>query len=215
MLVNMQCCLHWLITIGHLVQLVYTYIFYKKTSFPFWGIWVSSSWWHHQRETFFSSQTICLGNSPVPVEFPAQRPVKRSFDIFFHLRLNKRLSKQSWGWLFDMLSCPLWRHCNVDSANWLWAIWRLFVRSYSFYKMPKTFLMISLWLPMNSNKYSNGMFSRKPLLHNFDNFLSDFACTIHKTHQSYRLCLCNDIYIYIYQTMQNCSLCLHNDRICT
>ena len=46
-------------------------------------------------------------------EFPAQRPVTRSFDIFFDLRLNKRLSKQSWGWWFERLSCPLWRQCNV------------------------------------------------------------------------------------------------------
>ena len=48
-----------------------------------------------------------------PGEFPTQRPVTRSFDVFFDLRLNKRLSKQSWGWWFEMLSCPLWRHCNV------------------------------------------------------------------------------------------------------
>ena len=38
---------------------------------------------------------ICAGNSPVPGEFPAQRSVTRSFDVFFDLRLNKRLSKQS------------------------------------------------------------------------------------------------------------------------
>ena len=30
----------------------------------------------------------------------AQRPVTRSFAVFFDLRLNKRLSKQSWGWWF-------------------------------------------------------------------------------------------------------------------
>ena len=29
-----------------------------------------------------------------PGEFPAQWPVTRSFDVFFDLRLNKRLSKQ-------------------------------------------------------------------------------------------------------------------------
>ena len=52
------------------------------------------------------------GNSPVPGEFPAQRPVTRSFDVFFDLRLNKRLSKQSWGWWFETLSGPLWRHRN-------------------------------------------------------------------------------------------------------
>ena len=46
-------------------------------------------------------------------EFPAQRPVTRSFDIFLDLRLNKRLSKQSWGWWFETLSHPLWPHCNA------------------------------------------------------------------------------------------------------
>ena len=30
-----------------------------------------------------------------------QRPVTQSFDVFFGLRLNKRLSKQSWGWWFE------------------------------------------------------------------------------------------------------------------
>ena len=45
-------------------------------------------------------------------EFPAQRPVTRSFDIFIDLRLNKRLSKQSWGWWFETLSCPLWSQCS-------------------------------------------------------------------------------------------------------
>ena len=34
---------------------------------------------------------------------------------FFDLRLNKRLSKHSWGWWFETLSCPLWRHCNDQS----------------------------------------------------------------------------------------------------
>ena len=34
-------------------------------------------------------------------------------DIFFDLSLNKRLSKQSWGWCFETPSCPLWRQCSV------------------------------------------------------------------------------------------------------
>ena len=33
------------------------------------------------------------------------------FDVFFDLRLKKRLSKQSWGWWFGTPSRPLWRHC--------------------------------------------------------------------------------------------------------
>ena len=32
--------------------------------------------------------TFCAGNSPVTGEFPSQRPVTRSFDVFFDLRLN-------------------------------------------------------------------------------------------------------------------------------
>ena len=64
-------------------------------------------------ETFSALLAICAGNSPVPGEFPAQRPVTRSFDIFFDLRLNKRLSKQWWCWWFETTSSPLWRHCNV------------------------------------------------------------------------------------------------------
>ena len=31
---------------------------------------------------------------------------------FLDLRPNKRLSKQSWGWWFETLSRPLWRHCH-------------------------------------------------------------------------------------------------------
>ena len=55
---------------------------------------------------------ICAGNSPVPGEFPTQRPVTRSFDVYFDLRPEKRLSKQSWGWWFETLSHSLWRHRN-------------------------------------------------------------------------------------------------------
>ena len=74
----------------------------------------SETWWRHQMEIFSALLAICAENSPVPREFPAQRPVTRSFDVFFYLRLNKRLSKQSWGWWFETLSHPLWRHCNTS-----------------------------------------------------------------------------------------------------
>ena len=63
-------------------------------------------------EAFSALLAICAGNSPVPGEFPTQRPVTRSFGVFFDLRLNKRLSKQSWGWWLETLSRPLWRHRN-------------------------------------------------------------------------------------------------------
>ena len=59
------------------------------------------SWWRHQMETVSALLAICAGNSPVTVV--------RSFDVFFDLLLNNRLSK-------------LWRHCNVSESrrpHWL------------------------------------------------------------------------------------------------
>ena len=64
-------------------------------------------------ERFSALLAICAENSPVPGEFAAQRPVTRTFDLC----LNKRLSKQLWGWWFETLSSPLWRHSNVDSGE--------------------------------------------------------------------------------------------------
>ena len=52
-----------------------------------------STWWRHQMETFSALLALCAGNSPVSGEFPSKRPVARSFDVFFDLCLNKRLSK--------------------------------------------------------------------------------------------------------------------------
>ena len=68
-------------------------------------------------ETFSALLAICAGNSPVPGEFPTQWPVTRSFDVYFDLRPDKRLSKQLLGWWFETLSHSLWRHRNDDDAN--------------------------------------------------------------------------------------------------
>ena len=73
----------------------------------------NNSWGHHQMETFSALLAICARNSPVTSEFPAQRPVTRSFDVFFDLRQHKRLSKQWQDWWFEMPSHLLWRLCNV------------------------------------------------------------------------------------------------------
>ena len=66
-----------------------------------------SSWWRHQMKTFSALPALCGG------EIPPQRPVTRSFYVFFHLCVNKRLNKQSWDWWFETQSYSLWRHCNV------------------------------------------------------------------------------------------------------
>ena len=63
-------------------------------------------------ENIFRVAGHLCGEFTVTSEFPTQRAVPRSFDIFFDLHLNKRLSKQSWGWWFETPSHPLWHHCN-------------------------------------------------------------------------------------------------------
>ena len=83
---------------------------YQSPADPYWH--KRKAWWRHQMETFSALLAICAGNSPVSGEFSAQWPVTRSFDVFFDLCPNKRLSKQSWGWWFETPSGPLWRHSN-------------------------------------------------------------------------------------------------------
>ena len=61
---------------------------------------------------------LCAGNSLVVGDFPSKRPVARSFDVFFDLCLNKRLSKQSWAWWFATPSHSTWRHCNGIRFRW-------------------------------------------------------------------------------------------------
>ena len=70
------------------------------------------AWWRHQMETFSALLALCTGNSLVTSEFPSQRPLRWSVDIFFDVPLTKRLSKQSRGWWFEMPSSSLWHHCN-------------------------------------------------------------------------------------------------------
>ena len=53
-------------------------------------------------ETFSALLAFCAGIHRSP----------RSFDVSFDLRLNKRMSKQWWGWWFETPSRPLWRHCT-------------------------------------------------------------------------------------------------------
>ena len=58
-------------------------------------------------------------------EFHAQRPVTPTFDVFFDLRLNIRLSKQSWGWWFETPSRSLWRNENKARQNFTHIPWSI------------------------------------------------------------------------------------------
>ena len=50
-----------------------------------WEVWISSHYLGHDdvMKTFSALLVICAGNSPVRGEFPTQRPVTRSFNVFF------------------------------------------------------------------------------------------------------------------------------------
>ena len=74
-------------------------------------------WWRHQMETLSTLLALCAGNSSLTGEFPSKRPVPRSFDVSWICALNRRLSKQSWGWWFETSSRPLWCHCNVSNMT--------------------------------------------------------------------------------------------------
>ena len=83
-----------------------------------------------------SNGNIFRVTGPLCGEFTGPRWIPRTkasnaeLWCFFDLHLNKRLSKQSWGWRFEMPSQSLWRHCNViKSPEFLWilgaCIWNL------------------------------------------------------------------------------------------
>ena len=62
---------------------------------------LSISWWRHLVEQFSALLALCAGNSPVIGEFPAQRPVTGSFDVYF-----------AWinAWVKNGEACDLRRH---------------------------------------------------------------------------------------------------------
>ena len=76
-----------------------------------WGPWYIYMMTSSNGNIFRVTGPLC-GEFTGPGEFPTQRPVTQSFDVFFDLRLNKPLSKQPWGWWFETLSRSLWRHRN-------------------------------------------------------------------------------------------------------
>ena len=65
-----------------------------------------------------SNGNIFRGSGPLCGEFTDRQWIPRTKTsdaelwCFFYLRLNKRLSKQWWGWWFKTPSRSLWRHCN-------------------------------------------------------------------------------------------------------
>ena len=115
-----KCSLHWI----SFIQKYYRYRKqYQKMKLQFFKYSIvrvkwKISWWRHQMETFSPLLAICVGNSPVSGEFPAQRPATQSFDVFFDQRLNKRLSKQT------LMRLVIWdAFAPIMTSQW-WSAYR-------------------------------------------------------------------------------------------
>ena len=104
------------VLIKHLFDWEYlhtTVMFYKLSR-----TWYKSMMTSSNGNIFRVTGPLC-GEFTGPGEFPTQRPVTRSFDVFFDLRLNKRLSKQPWGWWFETRSWSLWRQCSETTSGYM------------------------------------------------------------------------------------------------
>ena len=96
-------------------------------------------WWRHQMEAFFALLDLCEGNPRFTGGFPSQTPVTRSFDVFFDLCLNKRLSKNSRRRWFETPLHSLWR----DDSDVHWA-----AMGDIFHKICTRFYFGFVWLKM-------------------------------------------------------------------
>ena len=126
---------------------------------------VMLSWWRHEMEKISALLAFWAWNSPVPGEFPAQRPVARSFNVFFDLCLNKRLNKQSRHRWFETPSGSLWRHCKVNASlssfesSYMYVYFFIWLHSRSY--KSKTFLPLyfsTVRCKQNGQRFADGIF---------------------------------------------------------
>ena len=80
---------------------------------------ISAPWWRHQMEKKFRVTGHLCGEFTGQLWIPRTKASDAELWCFFDLHPNKRLSKQWWGWWFETLSRPLWRHCNAHILIWI------------------------------------------------------------------------------------------------
>ena len=121
-------------TMHHYVTGVYTHVHISVTKW--WDMMTSSN-----GNIFRVTGHLC-GKFTGPRWISRTKASDASFDVFFDLRLNKRLSKQPWGWWFETPAWSLWRHrndiwpmhCVICEINFLrytnsyWVVWHTHMR---------------------------------------------------------------------------------------
>ena len=115
---------------------------------------INISWWRHQMETFSASQAIYAWNSLITGEFPAKRPVTRSYDVFFDLR----------GWVNNRETDDLRRHRAQYDVTLMvnrFTFNPTYLMSFFFVKMHREKLTLSIYaydlslFTRNEFQYSN------------------------------------------------------------
>ena len=116
------------------------------------------------------------------------------FDVFVDLRLNKRLSKQSWGWWFETLSRPLWRHCNVSTAQcqpYVWYDMNVVINYIKWLRIKKYYSY--RWRVINLSKSLNQRFVNHGV-HQMEACVTDVGTSIWKMiSMACDLSLCTDM----------------------
>ena len=131
-----------------------------SVNLEFWNAMIAwaKSWWRHQMESFSALLALCVRNSRVPGEFLSPRPVTMSSDVFFDLRLNKRFSKHSWGWWFETLSRPWWRHSNGIQVYHAWYSQLMHIKRQAVWNS-LSFNVHTLWAPCITTVQSTSWYS--------------------------------------------------------
>ena len=83
-----NACFWWTDKVRHHISHNFIFTLIMWSWYRAWHHILHYTWWRHQMELFSALLALCVSNSPVTGEFPAQRPVTRSFDVFFDLRLE-------------------------------------------------------------------------------------------------------------------------------
>ena len=137
-------------------------------------------------ETFSALLALCEGNSPVTGEFLSQRPVTRSFDVFFVLRLNKRLSKPSRRRWF---SCLLWRHCNEVFIGYAIVLSRFvgLIRPYSL-----CVSWVTTRVPVTYHRWYGIMFLYQPTTTHYKAWNVSTIIYVYHISQGYSKCTCKE-----------------------
>ena len=145
-------------------------------------------------EIFSALLALYMGISRVTGEFPLQRPVTPSFDVFFDLCLNKRRSKQSWSWWFETPSCSLLHHCNgMDNAiikNPTTKIWN-HMGFNSLIKYKSVLINVKVAMSLSTSVYRSG--NANTLIHDYQviHVLNSLRAKCFRGSKTYICSLCH------------------------